>query len=48
MLDINDFQTKTDLLAFHNHLSFKVRKCYVEHTVSFSSELYVTCYIVSH
>lgn len=48
MLDSNDFQTKTDLLAFHKHLPFKVRKCYVEHTVSFSSELYVTCYIVSY
>lgn len=31
MLDVNDFQTKKDLLAFHNHLSLKVRKCYVEH-----------------
>lgn len=31
MLDVNDFQTKEDLLAFHNHLSLKVRKCYVEH-----------------
>lgn len=33
MLAINDFQTKKDLLAFHNHLSLKVGKCYVEHRV---------------
>lgn len=32
MLDIHDFQTKKDLLAFHNHLPLKVRKFYVEHT----------------
>ena len=32
MIDIHDFQTKKDLLAFHNHLSLKVRKCYVEHS----------------
>lgn len=30
MLDIHDFQTEKDLLAFHNHVSLKVRKCYVE------------------
>lgn len=36
MLDINDFQTKKDLLTFHNHLSSKIRKCYVEHAVTFS------------
>lgn len=31
MLDIDDFQAKKNILAFHNHLSLKVRKHYVEH-----------------